>query len=711
MIKVPLNERLRISVPVLLLIVAMLFFGFSVIAGAPIFASDEYVYFISGKFNSDLALIHERDPLLQTLSNLLYFSIVRFFYDLFGSQFVVGYRLVHVIEYLASALLLFKTVTPTIGQKFSVLGVAAFLMLPSQIYIYSVMPEIELVFISALLAYVMVRAYPRAPYIASALSGILIAIAILIKPHALAMLLATIGAMFVFQVIADRRNCLKKSGVHVLGMIIFVYITVMLIWGAMSNNWSLDPSSALGLSFYGQYIETTIGQITFLKKISTFLLYFSIHVVVLCLIFGPVIIWSLSHIWRRVFRRGVSLAPESFDKSMLAVMALALIGVHVAMTAWFTAGAALLREGEAFRLHGRYLGPALLLLPGLYFYAVANLAQRCQRITLAVSLFAAVFSLVVINRFFKIYPWDNPLLFAFFNSKNWYQWNYNSQLAYWGAGVYLVLCLGLVFCFLQRKFFSQGYAVFLFMILSAGLTQTYSWLEIHLINNEDISAKSRVLGQLIETGEFGDGVLVSQERFGRESYILFNLGQAVRPLDRIPGSSITPQDVVGASWLIVDGDYDLKIKNTLIADLQPLRLYKIESERVLSVGETLFVSLANNNNRIIFKGFNQSEEWGAWTSSREASIELPYKVAGRLKIKLSGWTLKENAFDPVYIKVGPIITPVFMRDVRGEYEFNIDVQEPTQQLIVMSKMFRAQGAGRTLGVALSSLSIEVIPVH
>ncbi|GAJ08712.1 unnamed protein product, partial [marine sediment metagenome] len=47
----------------------------------------------------------------------------------------------------------------------------------------------------------------------------------------------------------------------------------------------------------------------------------------------------------------------------------------------------------------------------------------------------------------------------------------------------------------------------------------------------------------------------------------------------------------------------------------------------------------------------------------------------------------------------------------GEYEFNIDVQEPTQQLIVMSKMFRAQGAGRTLGVALSSLSIEVIPVH
>jgi hypothetical protein len=711
MIKIPLNERLSISVPILLLIAAMLFFGFSVVAGTPIFASDEYVYFISGKFNSDLVLIHERDPLLQGLSNLLYFSVVRFFYDLFGSQFVIGYRFVHVTEYLVAALFLFKTVAPTIGRKYSILGVAAFLVLPSQIYIYSVMPEVELVFLSSLLAYVMVRVYPKAPYVASALSGVLIAVAILIKPHALAMLLATIGAMCVFQIIADRNNCLRKSSAHVLGMIAFVYITVVLIWGGVSNNWSLDPSSALGLSFYGQYIETTTGQVTFIKKITTFLLYFFIHVVVLCLIFGPVIIWSVSDVWRGVFRRGVSFAPKSLEKCMLAVLALALIGVHVAMAAWFTAGAALLREGEAFRIHGRYLGPAVLLLPGLYFYAVAKLAQRSKKITLAISFFAVLFSLFVINQFFKIYPWDNPLLFAFFNSKNWYHWNYDTQLAYCGAGFYIALCIGLGFCAVQRKFFSRGYAVFIFMILGAGLAQNYNWLVTHLENNKDISTKGRILGQLIEAGEYGDGVLVSQERFGRESYILFNLGKAVRPIDREPGSNIMPQDVAGANWLIVDGDYDLKIKNKLVADLQPLRLYKIEGEEILPAGQKVSVTLANNNNRSILNGFNKSEEWGAWTSDREASIELPYKVAGRLNIKLSGWTLKENASDPVYIKVGTTVTSLAMRDVRGEYELSVDIQEPTQQIIVRSKTFRALGSDRALGVALSSLSIEVIPVH
>lgn len=704
------GNKVNVPLPFLLLAAAMLFFLFSVVAGTPIFASDEYVYFISGKFSSDLQLIHQRDPFLQQLSNLLYFSIVHFFYDLFKDQFVVGYRLVHVAEYLIAAFFIYKTVLPTIGREYSILGVCAFLMLPAQIYIYAVMPEVELVFLSSIIGYVMVREYTARPSLACAIAGCLVAAAILIKPHALAIMLAAIGAVIVYQFLYNKSAFLKNSVAHVLVIIAFAYFTVIFIWGAVSGAWSFDPSNALGLSFYGKYIETAAGQVSFVKKILTFLLYFCVHVIVICLVFAPVVIWAVVDIFQRVLSRQNSVTSQP-EKMMLAIFALALIGVHVAMTAWFTAGASLLREDEALRLHGRYLGPALLLLPGLYFYAVAQCSTRNKRLTLGISLLAVVFSFFAVNGFFKIYPWDNPLLFAFFNSKNWYLWNYNSQFGYFGYVLYGALFAGLIYCMARQKLFTQCYAMLLFVILSVGLLQNYSWVAGHLNGTKDLSTKSRIIGQLISAGNYGDGVLVSQERFGRESYILFNLAKAVRPLDRAPGTAITNQDIAGANWLLVDGDYDLQMKKTLVADLQPLRLYFIENEGALGTGESISVDFKKASNRSLFPGFNEAEEWGVWTSEAGASIKLPKEFSGKLKIQLSGWVLKENAAEPVFIKIGESVTPIQMTEGRADYEFIVDVKEPTQKILVSSKPLKLNGSSRALGVALSSLSVKVISVH
>jgi hypothetical protein len=710
MIVNPFRDRFSVSLPCLLLISAMLFFGFSVAAGTPIFASDEYVYFISGKFVSELQLIHQRDPLLQQLSNLLYFSIIRFFYNIFNDQFVIGYRLVHIAEYLAAAIMLFKTVLPTLGRNYSVLGVCAFLMLPSHIYIYSIMPEVELVLLSSIIGYVMVHTYTIRPLLASVIAGFLVAIAILIKPHALAIMLAVIGAMGMYRFSIENRGFLKRSIIHVSFFIAFAYLTTILVWAAVSGTWSFNPSNALGLSFYGQYIEPNTANITVLKKMLSFALYFSVHILVMCLFFAPVIYWSVLESCRGVFKRADSVSPDS-QRIMLAILTLALIGVHVAMTAWFTAGAALLRASEDFRLHGRYLGPAIVLLPGLYFYAVAQCPEKHRRLMLGISILAVFFSSVLINGFFKIVPWDNPLLFAFFNKKNWYLWNYGYQFGYWGYVLYAGLLAGLIYCVLRTKFVIRAYTIFLFTILSFGLIQNYSWIVSHLSANNDISSKSRVLGQLISAGDFGDGVLVSQERFGRESYALFNLGKAVRPLDRAPGTVIANEDIAGASWLLVDGDYDLQIKSTLVADLNPLRLYIIESEGVLGVGETLSVDLTKTAERRTFRGFNPVEEWGVWTSDAEASIRLQKEVHGKIRVKLSGWALEDNAKDPIEITIGGVVTSLKMSDVRKDYEFSIDVKDPTYTISVSSNPVRPLGSSRALGVALSSLSLEVISVH
>jgi len=43
--------------------------------GSPIFGSDEYAYFISGKFIDQLNTIYQLDPGLQQVSNILFFNL------------------------------------------------------------------------------------------------------------------------------------------------------------------------------------------------------------------------------------------------------------------------------------------------------------------------------------------------------------------------------------------------------------------------------------------------------------------------------------------------------------------------------------------------------------------------------------------------------------------------------------------------------------
>ncbi len=67
--------------------------------------------------------------------------------------------------------------------------------------------------------------------------------------------------------------------------------------------------------------------------------------------------------------------------------------------------------------------------------------------------------------------------------------------------------------------------------------------------------------------------------------------------------------------------------------------------------------------------------------------------------------------EPVEIRIGGTVTPIKMSDVREDYEFSVDVKEPTQHILVSSKPLKPLGSTRALGVALSSLSVEVISVH
>ena len=726
------NDRFNISLPAVLLLGMAVYALFSVSLGHPIFCSDEYAYYISGKFNDQLPALYQLDPGLQRISNLLYFAIIQVFSRVFGTQFILGFRLVHSIEYLFAAWLIYQTVVRSIGTRNAMLGTAAFLLMPAHIYIYTVMPETELVLLVAILSFILVRVYPHKGSLGSLLAGALIGVGVLIKPHALAMLLAVLGAMVVLCFLCRDRRRIIEVLTHNLLLLASCYITIVVLWCLTSKQWILDPSAALGLQFYGRYLENAANHISFLSKLGSTLLYMLGHLVVIALIFAPVLVWSLSHVIQKERERQVPCDTVDLEKTALAVFTITMIASHIAMTSWFTAGAGALSEGEAMRLHGRYLGPALAFFPVLYFFAIGELSAFGKKLISVISGLAMCLYLGVVIKTFKIFPWDYPLLFAFFNEMNWYHWAFEGNISHLGSMLFLVVAIGLVLSVCYRGLQVRILYLQLFLILLVGCLQTYGWIFSSFRNHAELSMKSKAISTILGTGQFGKGVVIAEERYGRESYILFGLANAPKVIERKVGSVISEADIAGADWLILGNEYLMQFDHRDSISLGPLKFFPIKPAMidVMSVAPTLLdrvstiatqkVTIAPDvamqlvfgeatTTGVHLDGFNPPEDWGAWSAKPSAQIEMPLQLQGHIKLKMFAWTLNENLAAPIRLRIGNVTVPLSLSDVGKEIQIDLVIAQPSDHIVIESSIFKPNNSHRYLGVAIARMTIERMP--
>lgn len=689
--------------------------------GGPIFGSDEYAYFIGGKFNHQLEALYQLDPGLQRISNFLYFSLVHAATALFGEHFLTAYRVVHGIEYVAAAWLVCSVVRPLLDQRLMLLSVLACLLFPAHIYLYAVMPEVDLMLLAAILGFALVRVYPEHSLRASVLAGATLGAAILVKPHAMALLLAAVAAQGLMWLAGVGPRRLLAAACNCLLMLASTYAALVLLAFASTGNWSLDPTVALGLKFYGKYLENSAVQVSLLTKVISALHYLLANLVVVVLVFAPALVWSLGHLLRRLRAR----RSETPLQTALAIFALAMLASHLAMTAWFTAGAAAMNDGEAMRLHGRYLSAALVWLPPLYFFALTQLSPRLRKLCSAVLAGAVLLLLFMVVPKFKIYPWDHPLLMAFFNPKNWYQWSHGAAIPYLGMVLIAAVIAGLALALYKREWQSRILAAQLLLILGTGSLQNYTWLYTHLRGTQEASHGGQALGMLVGDKQIGRGVLVTEERYGRASYLLFGLGNAPKVIMRPAGEIVTRQDVAGADWVVVDGDYKLQFDYKAAMSLAQLRLMTLRSapvaivphaseaprpagpKTVMAEGEALSLAVAQApDNGVLLAGFNQQEEWGAWTSEPKAEIVTPRLLEGKLRITLFGWALAENLQAPMQLKAGDQTYPLALTGAAKDIVLEINLAKPSDRLLFESGVFKPAGSGRTLGIAIGRLNIE-----
>jgi hypothetical protein len=716
----------KLPAPVVLFAAFAFYAFFSVIAGSPIFASDEYVYFISGKYVGQLSELYSLDPKLQRLPNLIFFYELKLFGQIVTDNFVSLFRLVHSVEYVLAGALLYASAKTIMPKPHALLGLMTFLALPSHIYIYAVMPEIELILLSATITFVLVMLYQRRPFLASTVVGLLASVALLIKPHAVATLAAVLVLLPVVNFLCLRAAWIRISFMATICFVFAAYIGVIGLWSVMDGTFTLDPSGALGLTFYGQYIDSNAASVGIEVKLLYVWRYFLANLAVVVLLFLPVFVW-VGGLVVQFFKGRLHIGEEAGKISsrtiLLALFAMLLIAAHLLMTAWFTAGAAILNAGEAQRVHGRYLGPALVAFPFLFFFALSQLSHVGRKYLIALMLVTLTVSYGYVSQFFKIYPWDNPLLFSFFSEGNWYGWSYTNLGVRIGDGLYVVILLALVASFLVRRLQSAINSAVLGLILVAGCFQSYLWMWAHLNGNSEISNSAYHLGGLIGRVEAGDGIVVGRERYGRESYLLFNLANAPKVIDRPEGSDITPQDVSGYAWLVTDGSYNTDALGLPSVQVGSLKYYALKSsaaiglespkaviasadKSVLKPAASLDVSLASVPAGTNLIGFNPVEPWGAWTSRRAAEIELPVRLQGRIRIKLFGWTLEQNMGETISLQVGHTVRQLRLGASGADAQAEFDVDADTDRILITSAVDKPADSARTLGVAIARLSVE-----
>lgn len=102
------------------------------------------------------------------------------------TDFTAALRIIHAAEYCLGGYVLTLIFRDMCSRKWLLAGLITFLLFPSVIYSLAVMPEIELLLLSTLVAYALIVKFPQQHYRGAIFAGVLLALALLVKSHAIA---------------------------------------------------------------------------------------------------------------------------------------------------------------------------------------------------------------------------------------------------------------------------------------------------------------------------------------------------------------------------------------------------------------------------------------------------------------------------------------------------------------------------------------------
>lgn len=681
-----------------------------VLSDTPIYASDEYAYFAAAQFYPHLSLLYQLDPYLQQTGNVAFQWVAHRFF-VFGPDLAIRFaQFWHFLLWLVTGLLLFLVARGAFGRRAAVLSVAAFFCLPMSSYTASFLPEIDFIFIFVLIFSVFILYWRERPSVASAVCGCLIALALLIKPHAIAILAASLlfqlSRLVGPQRMAARRIVLSIACFGIAFLFANFGLRATLSTGgvALQQGW-------VG-NFYASYLQAGLSPDFWLRNALGITKYFFAHLVVIALLFPVTAVVVTGYVVRMPKCRLLCAEGNARHDDYLAFLASSFFA-FVSMISVFSQQTASASAFEAMRLHGRYLLCLFPLMLVPLFQLAVERPSVLARYSAAVLATGAVVMAVWVAPNFKIFPWDYPELFAFYSPANNSGWNWRWSPIDLGSSLLAACLLAGVVGAISVRFSPRSLFIAFLLTALVGNAQHFAWLYSHLRNTQNVARAANAVRLIVRDTAAGDGVVVGADRYGRMSFVMMGLATAPRVLLKAESAEITDEDLPeGLKWALLANDYNFRAtySSTLrVGDLQ-LILLRDSSASIREAGKPswdgspLKVSLGSRHSRQLV-GFNEPETWGAWTAMTSAEILLPRIVVGALTVRLSAWTLPENSSSQLTMKIGGHSVSTRLGDRRSEIVMDFPQVEPTDRLFLTMTTIRPPDSHRQMGAAIAEIEI------
>lgn len=713
-----LRNESETGVPRILL--AAIFLAFAMMAiriitvNSPVMGSDEYAYFHSAKYQSAGSYLYSLDPYLQQVDNKVYPWLYRL-WAVVADQHVdsVG-RLFNALGFCAGSLFLYGIFVRVFDRRVATVSSVLYLLMPFSFYATTLLPEVEFQLFVYLLVFVWVNS--ETPYSAKniALASMISAVGYLIKPHAIAVILASGSYLTWINLRAGHGSFLKRLSLGVAQSVVYAVATLVLI---KLLRHALDPGGgdALVASFYQGYLQRLLNPEYLLSNIGSIGSYVGGHLWVWLVFFAPGVVCLMAEFrhWlpaKLSFVQGAAQECQEGNgarRGRLALFLVLLGASMLCMVAAFTDAAAAGSEFERGRLHGRYVAA---MLPFLLAFSVWSASAHKRR---GVALLGglALVSIVLWGRFwFRIYPWDYPDLFGLFSPRIRY-WSFDGVLSW---PVLLTCSLG-VACWAAYALTSRrllAYVAFFFGAMLAANLQMSAWLRAQNELTREVLADGEAIKSYMGRVQSGSGLVVTYDRFGQASYLLATMDSVQRVLQLDAGRTLEERDVpADVHWVVAPVSMKVKLTKASVLNFGTQRLYLLDSTYQWPVlptkpdwhGNPLSFDTSRRGFPNLMHGFHNAEEWGSWTAEHDAYLELPAMVSGRVVVDFFGWVADPAANSTIQVRCGNASVAVTMTGTGAEHRVELVSTVPSDRLYFEAKP--VMDGGTPLGVAVARIRI------
>lgn len=685
---------------------------------SPVMASDEYAYLANAAHVDEKAELYRLDPGLQSLDTKLY----PFLYDAWTMVSeeraqTVG-RVFNALLFALCAFVLYATFIRLFDRGTALLSALLYLAMPFSFYSTTLLPEVELQLCLYLLAYCLVVAGTKLGYGWIVAGALFAGLGYLFKPHGVAAILAGGAYLLIVGFFSGRGSVAARAiGAFARSSAFFVLsFAVVLACKKLIGTASDAPGETLVSGIYASYLQR-LGSTSYLwENLHGMLDYVGGHIWVLTALFAPGL-YALclnGSRWLRKARNTPTGEPQASTVSAqhFAVFVILLAVALISMIAAFTQSAGSTSEFEKYRLHGRYLES---LLPFLLAYSLWWCRNASQKIPAALGMIALASFAWQGRRLYKLYPWDYPDIFGFFTP----------SLTHWGLPgasswtCAFILVVGL-FCW-ASLFFGRAkvlaYAIYLSAVFAASHVQMSNWLQYHNQANGPTVDAADGLKDFLGPVPDASGLVLASNRYGETAYLLMEMNslQYVMPLPA-DGSFGAKQVPPGVGWIVAPQSAAVDLPSAAELSFGNQKLYLLDSKyKWPVVGEKrawdkapieVGMSAAGSG---ALHGFNPAEEWGSWSAIRDAYVDLPAQVAGRIRIEFFGWVVDQHPDALVTVSMGDASKELRLTRKGADYSMVLETSVPAERIYFKTSVVRAPQDPRGLGVALSRVKLTSEP--